>query len=317
MRQIGELANETEMRRFQAYLIAQGVGAVVEPQGNAWSLWVREENEVERVRGEFASYRENPADPRFSGHEQTAASRQRDEARRREEARRNTVNIRSRWARMSPRAAPLVTSLLAISVAVSLLGNFGDERTRKPDSLGATIYRQLGFWDGLKTSKDPLVDIRRGQIWRIVTPMFLHFNMLHLAFNMMQLLHFGSQLEGRKGPGSLLVLVLVIAVISNVAQAMLPALSNSARAVLPAEWIVSSNPFGGMSGVIYGLFGYSWMKSRYDPAAGIRVHSNDVVMMLIWCVACFFLKNIANFAHIGGLLIGVVLGIAPMLWRGK
>ncbi len=37
-----------------------------------------------------------------------------------------------------------------------------------------------------------------------------------------------------------------------------------------------------MSGVLYGLFGYVWMKSRYEPSSGFYVTPNTVMWMVGW-----------------------------------
>src|SRR6266404_2871624 len=78
-----------------------------------------------------------------------------------------------------------------------------------------------------------LPEIRHGQIWRLFTPMFIHFNPLHIFFNMLWLRDLGSMIEGRQSSGLLAILVLVIAAGSNL-----------------AEYYFGHEPnFGGMSGV--------------------------------------------------------------------
>ena len=73
--------------------------------------------------------------------------------------------------------------------------------------------------------------------------------------------------------------------------------------------------FGGMSGVVYGLLGYVWLRGKFDPASGLFVHSSTVTMMLIWLVACYvgLLGNIANTAHLVGLLMGAAWGYLSSL----
>jgi GlpG protein len=68
--------------------------------------------------------------------------------------------------------------------------------------------------------------------------------------------------------------------------------------------------FGGMSGVDYALFGYAWMKTRYDPTPGLFLPRETVLMGLIWLVVCLtgLAGNIANTAHFVGLGVGVIAG---------
>jgi GlpG protein len=65
-----------------------------------------------------------------------------------------------------------------------------------------------------------------------------------------------------------------------------------------------------MSGVVYGLFGYAWVRGRLDPTCGLYIRP-DVVF---WMVGFFFLcmtpliSGVANWAHGGGLVTGAALG---------
>ena len=76
--------------------------------------------------------------------------------------------------------------------------------------------------------------------------------------------------------------------------------------------------FGGMSGVLFGLFGYAWMRGRYDPGSGLTLHPSSVNYMLFWMLLCMtgLIGSIANTAHVVGLLIGMLCGIAPY-WRKR
>ncbi len=158
-----------------------------------------------------------------------------------------------------------------------------------------------------------LSEIRSGQIWRLVTPIFIHFGPLHLVFNMMTLLLLGGQVESRRGSIRMGLLVLILAVASNLAEYYLghPSIANG--------WILfqSSPQFGGMSGVLFGLFGYAWMKSRFEPRLGLNLPRETVYLMLVWFFLCLLgvIPGIANGAHAGGLLLGLLIGYAPTFWH--
>ena len=69
--------------------------------------------------------------------------------------------------------------------------------------------------------------------------------------------------------------------------------------------------FLGMSGVVYALFGYIWMKGLYEPEQGMIVHPNNVKIMLALAGALHDRRAgpIANAAHFVGLVVGVAFGV--------
>lgn len=168
-------------------------------------------------------------------------------------------------------------------------------------------YQALQRWESAMSEaklklKDPLVDIRKGQVWRLVTPMFIHFGILHLAFNMMWLWQFGAVLEIRFRSFKFLALVLAVAAISNLAQ---------------GYW--SGTNFGGMSGVNYGLFGFLFLRSKLHPSPEFTLSSQTVATLIIWMVVCCFtdaLGPIANAAHLAGFFGGAAIGTGNAMLAG-
>ena len=136
-----------------------------------------------------------------------------------------------------------------------------------------------------------------GEIWRLFTPILMHEqlkkNPLHLIFNMMWLYQLGSMIEARKSSLFLFVFVAVSALLSNVAQ-----------------YRLHGPEFLGMSGVVYALAGYVWIRGKYDRASGLYLSPQNVVILLLWLVVCYmgFVGPIANTAHLVGLLTGMVWG---------
>jgi GlpG protein len=76
------------------------------------------------------------------------------------------------------------------------------------------------------------------------------------------------------------------------------------------------NNFGGMSGVIYGLFSYMWMWQLFDPRRGLSLPTSLIIYMLASLALFTYLGlgMIANAAHMGGFLTGVVYGAATATW---
>ena len=136
---------------------------------------------------------------------------------------------------------------------------------------------------------------QRGQIWRLFTPVFLHFSVLHLLFNLAWWWYLGGRTEQRYGVFKLTVLLISGALIPNVLQAM-----------------VSGTLFGGMSGVTYALIGYLWLRERNSAdQSQITVTNGLFIFMLCWLILGFtdlLGFNTANLAHLGGLLVGLIQG---------
>jgi GlpG protein len=136
--------------------------------------------------------------------------------------------------------------------------------------------------------------------WRFVTPIFLHFGLVHLIFNCLWLSMLGSRIEQMSSSLHLLLLVLVAGVASNIVQ-----------------FVWSGSPyFGGMSGVVYALLGYIWIKNKVAPDPQLQLPPGIIGFMLGWLVVCMtgildllLGVGVANGAHLGGLIIGMLLGL--------
>jgi GlpG protein len=78
-----------------------------------------------------------------------------------------------------------------------------------------------------------------------------------------------------------------------------------------------------MSGVVYGLFGYAWVRGRLDPSCGLYLRPDIAFWMMAWFVLCLVTPSlhVANWAHGVGLAVGAALGylahVMPPLRRRK
>lgn len=136
--------------------------------------------------------------------------------------------------------------------------------------------------------------------WRLVTPAFLHFGIIHLVFNALWTWETGKRLETYLGSLKFLMLIVTIAVAANVIQ---------------YGW-TGSIWFGGLSGLVYGLFGFIWICNKYQPNALLSLPEGIYVFMIVWLIAGavglldFVLPVVvANAAHVGGLLTGLALAL--------
>src|SRR6266478_5268783 len=268
MRLIGHVPQEANARTFADYLYSQGIRNQTEPeQGQGWAVWIQDEDQIERATQMLTAFRENPADPKHEtegrGAAQLRAKEQKDE-----EAYRK--KLRNRRHLFRPLTAygfgPLTFVLIAISVVVCLISQFGD----KEQPIMSLFISNFDASGSIFEWRRALPEIRHGEIWRLFTPMFIHFGPLHILFNMLWLRDLGSMIEARQSSWQLAILVLVIAAGSNLAQ-----------------FYTSGPDFGGMSGVVYGLLGYVWIRGKFDPGSGLYLHPSTINMMLIWFVLCY------------------------------
>ncbi|HZY87260.1 MAG TPA: rhomboid family intramembrane serine protease [Gemmataceae bacterium] len=311
MRQLATLPTEDQARAFADYLLTLRVETRLEPEAGGWVVWVCDEDRVALARAELEQFTRDPSDARYSraGREAEALRRKEDEAER--AYARRQVAMRDRFTdNASVWRRPWTTALIAACVLVALLTGFGKDKSSATfQALAISSFRAEGgmiYWPWLE-------QVRRGEVWRLVTPIFLHFDLLHLVFNVLMLNALGGVVEVRRGPVRYLLLVLVLAVASNLGEYYA---APHWVGGLGLQW--GSGPtFGGMSGVNYGLFGYVWMRARYDPGSGFAMSSTTVVLMIGWFFLCLtgWLGSIANMAHTVGLLLGLLIGVAPHVWR--
>ena len=180
--------------------------------------------------------------------------------------------------------AGIVTLVVfALCWLVFLASNFG---------WGNAIFRQLQFYPQL--SIDGLLQAPH----RLLGPAFFHFSWLHIAFNTMWWWQLGGAIESKLGKGSLINLLLVSAIVSNLGQFM-----------------VDGPNFGGLSGVVYALVGYVWWLGWLLPEKSLSLSKPIIGFMLFWLLlgyTSFMPINVANTAHLLGLISGCCLAYLKM-----
>jgi GlpG protein len=299
MRQIGTLDSEQQAQRLTDILLTQKIRSQIDSSDGSWLVWVYDEDRVSEARSILERFQSNPEAPEFMN-AGVEAERLRSEAIAREkQARKKIVDVRSQWTNPGTSTRPLTILLIAVSVIISFLTNFG-ENVADNGLIQLLRYAQVSERGLDYPAFGPNSDLMHGDVWRLFTPMLIHFGPLHLLFNMLWLHSLGSVIEIRRGTLRFGLLVLGLAAASNTAQ-----------------YLWNGPLFGGMSGVVFGLFGYVWIKSRYDASAGLYIDPGNVTMMLLWLVLCMtgLVGRIANAAHLVGLIGGVVVAFAPLAWR--
>ncbi|MFF9480430.1 rhomboid family intramembrane serine protease [Streptomyces sp. NPDC014733] len=150
----------------------------------------------------------------------------------------------------------------------------------------------VGRLDMIGLAFDPqhyqLVGVAEGQWYRLITAVFLHQEIPHIAFNMLSLWWLGPPLEAALGRLRYTVLYL------------LAGLGGSALSYLLAA---QNQPSLGASGAIFGLLGATAVLLRrlnYDMKPVLILLGLNLVFTFLW-------PNIAWQAHVGGLVVGAAV----------
>ncbi|QEY18930.1 rhomboid family intramembrane serine protease [Cellvibrio sp. KY-GH-1] len=184
--------------------------------------------------------------------------------------------------------------VVILLIVLSALGAFLVES-------GSQLVHWFSFQEFSTTRITPLADsLAAGEVWRLLTPIFLHFGIFHVLFNSLWMWDLGRRLEYLMGAWSFLLFVVLTGVASNVAQ-----------------YLWSGTPaFGGMSGVVYALVGFIAVRQRMVPHPLVAVPSALIGFMLFWLVLCmtgvvdyFIAGSVANAAHLGGLIAGALYAL--------
>ena len=138
------------------------------------------------------------------------------------------------------------------------------------------------------------------QWWRLITPIFIHFSFAHLAFNCLWIFILGEKIENTDGSLIFILLVIFSAILSNCLQYF---------------WTETSL-FGGLSGVIYGLIGFCMIIEFDTQYERYKLPPALYLFMIVWLLLgfagildLFGFGSVANFAHLGGLISGILFAM--------
>ncbi len=133
------------------------------------------------------------------------------------------------------------------------------------------------------------------EVWRYFTHAVMHFSLVHIIFNLFWWWYLGGVVEKRLGTGKLVVITLISALLSGFVQHQ-----------LTGPW------FGGLSGVVYALIGYVWLRGLRDPESQIALPNGLFIFTVVLMVAEWFGLTgfaIANGAHTAGMVIGLAMAL--------
>lgn len=147
-------------------------------------------------------------------------------------------------------------------------------------------------------AKDP-VSLAQGELWRYITPLFVHIGLIHYAFNTWALYVIGYQIEAILRGRVFLLLYLASGVCGNIASA-----------------VFSVSTSAGASSALFGLLGCGLFMERtlgkdIERKTGRRARMGAYTAMVLANAALgFFIPQIDNAAHFGGLVAGIAFTFA-------
>jgi len=295
MRAIDEFSSEQEARLLGDYLYAKGIGNDVDEEDGVWTLWIHDDDQLAKAKDELKAFRSNPTNSQYAEGARQANALRKEEAKENKRAAKRQMDMRTQtWESTGP-TPHLTYGLMAacIAVFIALQTGMGDSLKQTLSINSYSIVSKSIEWT------PGLPDIRGGEWWRLVTPIIMHFEFLHIIFNMMWINELGKLFEQKHGAFRLLVFVVFTGAFSNLFQYIDFASSLFGR----------GPSFGGMSGVVYALAGYCWVRGRLTPHSGIGLAPQTMNFLMIWFAICFLpFLPIANGAHAGGLVLGLGIG---------
>jgi len=161
-----------------------------------------------------------------------------------------------------------------------------------------------------------LINAPNYQWWRLIAPMFIHINLIHLLVNMYSLMMVGPFVEKLYGSAKFTVFWVVTGICGLVASYLTvrPQLATNAF----ARFIFKSDdlPSAGASGALFGLVGVLFVfgiKFRRELPEGFkRAFGTGMLPIIFLNLFIGFIGRgfIDNAAHLGGLLSGAALALA-------
>ncbi len=316
MRQLGTFGDAKSAQLLADYLLTQRIDTRVNHEAGVWLVWVCNEDRLIEARQIHADFQASPTAERYLQATREAGRLRRDAA-----AADNAPALRPENDRESLQV-PVTILLFVTCAAVAVSTNFGGfgfgashRLNAEPNPIVQALFIGTYYMatpDGHVTEWLP--EIWSGQIWRLLTPIFLHFGAWHFLLNMLALGSLGTSIEKGRGPWIYLFLIVFSAIPSNLAQFFL---GHAHWTWAQGFWTVPAPFFGGLSGVLFAMFGYIWIKVWYEPELGFVLSYTSWAWMMTWYIACWtgLLGPVANVAHTFGLLAGMLFAYAPVAWR--
>lgn len=304
MRKLATLENREELNIFKGYLYYRGIETFNYEDEGDLNLWVVKDSDQEKAKSFFLEFQkvylrkessESEIEKLIKNSNLGTAKFQLDERLASEKEKQNqTIDMRVAIVSHKQKFHFLSVTgfLIFFSVIVFFFANSYDTAQKVYGLFTLSRFPREIFF---------LFEVQNGEIWRLLTPIFLHGSFFHILFNMMWLYQIGTLIENKEGSFFFGILIFTVAALSNF-----------------VFYIVVGPNFGGMSGVVYGLVGYLWAYRKIAPASQYFLDDGLIRFFFIWYIFCLFLNlvssrlnfgmSIANTVHGMGAFVGILMG---------
>ncbi len=314
MRKLHTFEQELDANRFTAVLTVNQVEAqVLRSNDNQWDLWIIDEDALSQAGKLLGEYQSNPDSPQIQMALAKAKKIQQQLKQAKAERIKQAKKIEVRTQFRDPH------HMMAAMQRKDTL-------TRKIILLCAIVFGASLVFQSQDGSQENFVrnaleaqfqQISQGQIWRLITPVFVHgtgqeflFDFLHIFFNMYWMYWLGTRLEIQFGLKTYLGLFLI----AGVASILVPLLT-------PETGLLGIRGLGGgsvvgMSGVVYGVIGFGWCKMKMKPSVGMLITPFVLMLSIGWMLLGIvsasssqgvgYISSISHLAHLVGLLTGAM-----------
>jgi rhomboid protease GluP len=201
-----------------------------------------------------------------------------------------------RWLPVTSPATYFILAFSCVLYGVSLVATMRESGLQPPSGGGLFALFGIGGINGdvlqrLGASL-PLIPFNLAQPWRFVMAIFLHGNLMHIVFNMWVLMDIGPQIEELYGSARFIFIYVATGI---------------------GGYVLSSTLSGhlsiGGSGALLGLIGVMLAITTGRRSASMQMLRSQIIRWLIYIAVWGLLfPGIDNYAHVGGLATGFVLG---------
>ena len=278
-----ETNTDTDLSLFSRFLWQQGVvHRIFEEQGRQ-ILELQEAANAETVQRAFADWQSGDLTL---------------------EAKQQPKRINQPWFQW-PRQFPVLTAIIVVCLVVFPFSYYFAQG--EPSQVMSLLLILSFDQNGQFTRSLPEL-LAQGQWWRLITPMFIHFSVVHLVFNLAVFVQLGKRIESQTSYLLFLLMILGISMVSNLVQ---------------LGW-GGSPSFGGMSGVVFGLLGFvlvaGWREkdnTAWQLPKGFGLSLLFFLVLFSTGVTQAFNLYVANAAHWSGLVSGALLALVVFAFRKK